>query len=249
MAKLKSLIKLEGTIDDLTFYKGADGYFVRAKGGVSKKRIMNDPAFARTRENGMEFGRIAGSGKLLRTAFGSMVFRAKDSKLTSRRVKVMGQLKNPDTVSDRGARNVADGLNNSLAFPILEGFDFNNRAAFSTIVNSIVSVDIVTGKISIAGYNPTEQMRYPEGATHFSLQSGFLRIDFSTGAYELTKSIEESYPLVNSFITPVLTPESVPSLTGTGMHVILIEFFQEINGLQYMLNNGAYNVLNIVKVS
>ena len=249
MAKLKSLIKLEGTMEDLTFYKGTDGYFVRTKGGVSKNRIMNDPAFARTRENGAEFGSIASSGKLLRTALGPMVFRAKDSKLTSRLVKVMGQIKNLDSVSARGARNVAEGLNSSTSTSILEGFDFNARATFGSVLNSIVSVDTTTGTVSIAAYNPLEQMRSPEGATHFSLQVGFLRIDFATGAYELTQSPEEVYPLTNGMISPVLTPVSVPTATGTGMHFILIEFFQEVNGSQYMLNNGAYNVLNLLKLS
>jgi len=249
MAKLRSLIKLEGTMEDLTFYKGADGYFVRTKGGVSKNRIMNDPAFARTRENGTEFGNIAGSGKLLRTALGPMVFRAKDSKLTSRLVKVMGQIKNLDSVSARGARNVAEGLNATSSTSILEGFDFNARATFGSVLNSIVTVDTATGTVSIAAYNPLEQMRSPEGATHFSLQVGFLRIDFATGAYELTQSPEEVYPLQNGMITPVLTPASVPTATGTGMHFILIEFFQEVNGSQYMLNNGAFNVLNLLKMS
>jgi hypothetical protein len=28
----------------------------------------------------------------------------------------------------------------------------------------------------------------------------------------------------------------------------LIEFFQEVNGVQYLLNNGMYNVLNILEV-
>ena len=249
MAKLKSLIKLEGTMEDLTFYKGTDGYFVRTKGGVSKNRIMNDPAFARTRENGSEFGSIASSGKLLRTALGPMVFRAKDSKLTSRLVKVMGQIKNLDSVSERGKRNVAEGLNSSASTSVLEGFDFNARATFGSVLNSIVSVDTTTGAVSIAAYNPLEQMRSPEGATHFSLQVGFLRIDFATGAYELTQSPEEVYPLTNGMISPVLTPASVPTATGTGMHFILIEFFQEVNGSQYMLNNGAFNVLNLLKLS
>jgi hypothetical protein len=249
MAKLKSLIKVEGTLDDLTFYKGADGYFVRTKGGVSKNRIMNDPAFARTRENGKEFGSIASSGKLLRSALGPMLFRAKDSKLTSRLVKVMGQLKNLDTVSVRGERNVAEGLNNSAAAPFIEGFDFNAKATLGSIVNAIISVNATTGSVSIVAYNPTEQMRSPEGATHFSLQVGFLSIDFASGGYELTQSLELVYPLVHGVIAPVLTPVSVPVLVGTSMHFILIEFFQEINGVQYMLNNGGFNVLNLLKVS
>ena len=249
MARLNGLVKFEGTLDNLTFYKSADGHFVRTKGGVSKNRIMNDPAFVRTRENGMEFGSIATSGQLLRNSLGTLVFRAKDSKLTSRLVNVMGQIKNLDSVSARGARNVAEGLNSSTSTSILEGFDFNARATFGSVLNSIVSVDTTTGTVSVAAYNPLEQMRSPEGATHFSLQVGFLRIDFATGAYELTQSPEEVYPLTNGMISPVLTPASVPTTTGTGMHFILIEFFQEVNGSQYMLNNGAFNVLNLLKLS
>lgn len=249
MAKLKSLIKIEGTMEDLTFYKNADGYFVRTKGGVSKNRIMNDPAFARTRENGEEFGSIAGSGKLLRAALGPMVFRAKDSKLTSRLVKVLGQIKNMDTTSIRGKRNVAEGLNDAAAKAMLEGFDFNVRATMSAVMNAIVLVDVVTGTISISSFDPLQQMRSADGATHFSLQAGFLQLDFSTGAYELTQSDEIVYPLVPGVITPVLTPNEVPTLGGVSMHVLLIEFFQEVNGVRYLLNNGAFNVLNLVKVN
>jgi hypothetical protein len=104
MAKQNSLVKIEGTIENLTFYKSANGHFVRTKGGVSKNRIMNDPAFVRTRENGAEFSSIAGSGKLLRTALGSMLFTAKDNLLTSRLVKVLAQVKNMDSGSVRGER-------------------------------------------------------------------------------------------------------------------------------------------------
>lgn len=248
MAKLKSLIKLEGTMEDLTFYKGSEGYLVRTKGGVSKNRIMNDPAFARTRENGNEFGSIASSGKLLRNALGPMIFKAKDSKMTSRLVKVMGQIKNLDSVSARGLRNVAEGLTNPTATTLLEGFDFNARATLGSVLNSIITVDTGTGAVSIAGYNPLEQMRSPDGATHFSFQVGFLQVDFATGAYELTQSTETVYPLTNGIISPVLTPTSTPTIGGTNMHFILIEFFQEVNGTQYMLNNGAFNVLNLLKM-
>ena len=32
MAKLKGIIKLEGTLDNLTFYKAKEGYLVKTKG-------------------------------------------------------------------------------------------------------------------------------------------------------------------------------------------------------------------------
>ena len=52
MAKQSGIIKLEGTIGDITFYKSQDGLLARAKGGVDASRIQNDAAFQRTRENG-----------------------------------------------------------------------------------------------------------------------------------------------------------------------------------------------------
>ena len=55
MARQKGIIKLKGSIGDVSFYKTKDGYLAREKSGVDKDRIKNDPAFQRTRENGAEF--------------------------------------------------------------------------------------------------------------------------------------------------------------------------------------------------
>jgi len=107
MAKLKGIIKLEGTLDNLTFYKAKEGYLVRTKVGVSKERIENDPAFERTRENGSEFGSSASSGKLLRTAVRNLMIKAKDNRVSSRVTQKMTQIKNFDTTSIRGQRNIA----------------------------------------------------------------------------------------------------------------------------------------------
>ncbi|SHJ52868.1 hypothetical protein [Flavobacterium haoranii] len=249
MAKVNSLVKIEGTLDNLTFYKSADGHFVRTKGGVSKNRIMNDPAFVRTRENLSEFASIAASGKLIRTALGPMVFKAKDSKLTSRLVKVLSEIKKLDSTSVRGQRNVNEGISTLEGQLLLEGFDFNIKASLASVLNTAITVNTTDGSISFASFNPMEQLRAAEGATHFSLQAGFLNLDFATGAFELTQSVEQVYPLVQGTITPVLTPNAVPAVTGVQLHLLLIEFFQEVNGMQYLLNNGAYNVLHLLKVS
>lgn len=248
MAKNSSLFKIEGTLDNVTFYKSADGYFVRTKGGVSKNRIMNDPAFVRTRENGREFGRSASSGKLLRDAMSSFVFKAKDSKLSSRLMKVMSDIKNQDLVSTRGERNVVEGLATATGKAYLKGFDFNNRASMRSVFFSPFTVDSATGAITVTDLKPTEQIRYPEGATHFSMQSGFVNLDFETGASDITYSAVSNLPIDGTVSTVSLTPSGVPSGTGLEFMVLLIEFFQEVNGQQYSLNNGAFNVLNIVEV-
>ncbi len=63
MARQGGLLKVVGKLDDLSFYKSADGFLVRTKGGVSADRINSDPTFQRTRENNAEFGMSAGAGK------------------------------------------------------------------------------------------------------------------------------------------------------------------------------------------
>ena len=117
-----------------------------------------------------------------------MLFKAKDSKLTSRLVKVLAQVKNMDRYSARGARNVAEGLSDVAAKALLTGFDFNARASLGGVLNTALSVDLATGEVTIAAFNPMEQMHGAEGATHFSLQSGFLDLDFETGAYDMKQS-------------------------------------------------------------
>ena len=92
MAKQKGIIKLEGKIGDLSFYKSKDGYLAREKGGVDGERIKKDPAFVRTRENGSEFGGSAKSGKLLRDAIRTMMQNASDNRVTSRVTKLMSQI-------------------------------------------------------------------------------------------------------------------------------------------------------------
>jgi hypothetical protein len=128
------------------------------------------------------------------------------------------------------------------------GFDFNVRASLGSVLNASILVDVALGQLTFSPFDPTQQLKAPEGATHFSMQSGFLNLNFANGEYELALSDELIFPLVLGEISPVLTPTSVPTGTGVAMQVVLLEFFQQINGLNYLLNNGAYNVLHVVAV-
>lgn len=248
MAKLDGILKIQGTLENLTFYKSADGHMVRTKGGVSKNRIMNDPAFVRTRENGTEFAENASAGKMLRNAVGSLVFKAKDPKLSSRMFKVMSVIKNFDGDSARGARNVATGIQSAEGQLALKGFDFNNRALFQSVFHAPCNVNVLDGKVSIVDLNPSEHLYYPSGATHFSMRSAFVNLDFSTGVSDITYSDVVNRPIVPVVETHFLIPSGVPAGSGTQLYLILIEFFQEVNAVQYPLKNGAFNVLNILEV-
>lgn len=248
MGKLDGIIKIQGTLGDLTFYKSADGHMVRTKGGISKQRIKNDPAFIRTRENGEEFGHSASSGKLLRLAVGAMLFKAKDRRLSSRLLKIMSALKNLDSSGARGKRQVAEGLTTVTGKMLLKGFDFNNRAEKQNVLFAAHSLDTGSGKVTVADLIPAEMIKKPEGATHFSMQSAFLNLDFASSVSDITFSNIENHRLNNSLLTLSLNPTGVPAGSGTQFYLLLIEFFQEVNGVQYVLNNGAYNVLTVLEV-
>ncbi|WP_100615132.1 hypothetical protein [Confluentibacter citreus] len=248
MAKLNSFIKIEGTLDNLTFYKGKEGYLVKTKSGVSAKRIKNDPAFARTRENGSEFGHAATSGKQLRRGILDLLTDAKDDLVTSRLTQVMTKVKDADTTSPRGERQVAIGLATPLGKLALNGFNFNSNAILSSVLLSDFTLNTTTGAISMAEFIPDQNLNAPPGSTHVSLIAGFLDIDFSTDIKDLQVSPVVNLPIDNTNTPVTLTPAGVPSGTGNKMYFIKVAFYQEVNGLQYALNNGAFNALKLVDI-
>ena len=248
MGKLKSFIKLEGTLDGLTFYKSQDGYLVRTKGGISKNRILKDPAFKRTRENFKQFGLNAKAGALLRDSVGPILAKAKDSKLSSRMLKLMSDIKNFDSTSVRGQRSVHLGLATAEGKQLLKGLDFNGRAHLQLVLNANFSVDTTTGVIEIPDFTTQEQLAATEGATHVSFRTAFVNLNFETGFFNTIYSPVVMLPIDLIMSTVTLTPDGVPAGDGIQLHLLLIEFYQEMNGVQYPLLNGAHNVLNLVEV-
>jgi len=209
---------------------------------------MSDPAFARTRENLNEFAMNAQSGKQLRNSIGPLLSRAKDSRLSSRLFKLMSTIKNYDSTSVRGERMVHKGITTPEGILLLRGFDFNARAGLQAILHAPYTVDTSTGSIVIADFVAQSQLAWPEGATHVSLHSGYVNLDFETGIFDSSYSPVSNLPINGGASTLSLIPLEVPLGVGTQLYLLLIEFFQEVNGIQYPLNNGMYNVLNMVEV-
>lgn len=248
MARQKGIIKLTGKIEDLSFYKSKDGYLAREKGGVEADRIKNDPAFVRTRENGSEFGGSAKSGKLLRDAIRTMMQNASDNRVTARLTKVMTQIKNLDTTSIRGERNVGVAIAGATAQSLLKDFNFNDRAILGSILYNPYDVDVATGVITLNDLVPTNDLENAPGSTHITLRGAWVKVDFATGEYDLQETNAVNLPIDATSTNVVLTPTSATAGTGTDLYLLMVEFFQEVNGDQYTLKNGAYNALSIVEI-
>src|SRR4051812_15403755 len=126
MARQSGIMKIKGTMGGMTFYKSSlDGDLVREKGGIDGQRIANDPAFARTRENGAEFGTAGSTGKLLRDTLRNLLLNSVDNRVTSRVTQLMSGILKLDLSSPRGARNPGVALESAEAKAYLKGFNFN----------------------------------------------------------------------------------------------------------------------------
>jgi hypothetical protein len=248
MAKYKSLFSVEGTLGEVNFYKSEDGYRMRTKGGVSKERIESDPAFIRTRENNSEFGNSASSGKMLRRAVIDLMADAKDSKVSSRLTQRMSQVKNLDLTSVRGQRKVEVGILSSEGKTVLKEFNFNKYATLSAVLLNDYTLDTVTGEIVIDNFVPQQRLDIPEGSTHVAFTSGFLNLDFATGDKDLQLSNVVNLPINGTATTVTLTPAAAPVGTGQSFYLLKVAFYQQINGIQYPLNNGAFNALQLLEV-
>jgi hypothetical protein len=248
MAKQKGIVKLKGTIEDIAFYKTIDGYVARAKGGIDPERIKNDPKFARTRENNAEFGSAAKSAKQLRRTLWPMLKRASDPRMIGRLVKVMTRIKTLDITNARGERNVGAAIGNAEVPGILKNFEFNRNSELGAVLQLIPEVDTVTGTITISDFIPLEDLTAPVEATHVRFRGAWVKINFATASQAVKYTNTVHLPINAAQTDVILTPPAVPAGTGISLHVMVAAFFQEINGIQYPLQNGSHNAMAILEI-
>lgn len=248
MAKQKGIVKLEGTIAGVTFYKTQDGYLAKEASSITAERIATDPAFQRTRENNAEFGRACKSANLLRTALRNQLLRVRDLRMYGRLCAQMMQVIKSDTTSARGLRNVVDG-----DITLLRDFDFNSNSRLASTLYAPydISVDRATGKFttSLDEFVPMQMIAAPSGSTHFRIVTVAAEIDFASGVFKVDNKATAILPLdekptalIN--LENVLTPDSVlPFFLAVG-----VEFLQQVNNEHYQLKNGGFNSLGLVRV-
>lgn len=249
MARQVGLLKLVGTLGDISFYKAVYGYLARTKTGVDRKTVLNDPRFQRTRENALEFGRAAKSGKLLRVAIRPFLMHAKDSmtvqRLTQRMMKVLLQA---ETLNPRGMRTVANG---DLA--LLNGFDFNINARLDSIIqigyNSTFDRIAGTAILDLQSYKPKRDIKAPNGTTHFKLLFGAAALNFDGLKFVFSSADGSMLPYDgNENPMATITTNLSANLTVPVVLVLGIVYYQQVNGELYDLESGAFNALGVVGV-
>jgi hypothetical protein len=249
MAKQNGLVKLLGTIGDITYYKSLDGFLAKQKTIISAERIASDPGFRRTRENMAEFGNACTSGKTLRHALNDVLKNARDGRMVSRLCKTMMQVLKSDTVSPRGQRTVATG-----DLLLLKDFEFNGGTTLASTLYApyTVSINRATGKVSIklAPFVPSSSVTVPQGATHFELIAGVAAIDFASQSF--VSAAMQSVLLACDADATAQTTLSLSISKGSTLPVFValgIQFYQVVNGSRYPLTDKSFNALSLVAMN
>ncbi|TDK43335.1 hypothetical protein [Algoriphagus formosus] len=245
MAKQTGVITLEGRIGRLSFYKTKDGYLAREKGGVSRNRILNDPRFARTRENIREFTDNAKSSKLFRDALRPVISQIGDRRLTQRITQSMMQVLKSDELNVRGDRTVKDG-----DWQLMKDMELNSGSSLSSVLFFELGLQDSASawEVQLPAFNPQDLLALPAGATHFKISASGVGIDFESGS----RSLQSQSTPVQAVTAPSLAQTlSVDKTQLSGTHyafLVSVEFIQAVNGVDYAINNGAHNAAKIISL-
>ncbi|WP_162915512.1 hypothetical protein [Paraflavitalea soli] len=217
--------------------------------GPSADKIMNDPAYERTRENMSEFGRAGKAASLVRDLFRDLTSFAKDAEIQSRLLTVLKRTLSADTVSKRGERTVTLGDQRQL-----KGFNFNARASLksSLFVKCPVAIDRVTGQVTITipSFVPKTMVSVATGTTHFRIVAGAGTVNFETEETTYDRGSTDEIAWDNLRIAASTIVLNLPPNSPDTILVALgIEYNQQLNGDSYPLKSVQRNATAIVAVN
>ena len=263
MSKQKGVIKLVGNIGGMSFYTSNGEYFARTAGGPTKERIASGSNFVRTRENNAEFGGAAKVGKAFRTGLSSVIQTMGGSTLTASLTKLFKGI-NAKASGVRGKRPIALSTNKTQA----KGLELNDRISFTSVFNAPYSVTSDNDRVEISFKIPPfialNFINAPAGATNYRIAAavGWLSdyiYDDGTQGYEPDVPDQNSLgitsysnilPLDNTSADISLTAISpgglIPKPTVSVVACLGIEFYQKVDGVDYLLAQG--NAMRVVEV-
>lgn len=236
MAKQKGIIPLVGTIGGINFYY-LNGKPVarRAGGGFNGKSIKTKASMQRVRENSSEFGHCSKVNKVFRKALLSFYKGYRFTHFHSRLMTLFTQLKDLDTVNERGKRVVFEGAKTSQGLTLIQQFDYTPDCHVSTVIPFNFHINVSTFELNISNFD-IRKVEFITGATHIELSYGVLDFNFDSLNYKLHMAtpllLDKSFTGTDLH----LLLETLPSGIGILLTVLGIRFYQEVDEKLYVLN-------------
>ncbi len=248
MARQKSTVKFTGSIGDVTGVKIGDEYYIRKKSNLDSERIENDPAFANTRKNNIEFTEYTKCTALLEHAFADAIINIKEGRAHNRLGSIVNKIKNQDIIHPKPYRQVATGIQLSTGKEMLTGFEFNMYSHLNTVLDKKYDLDTTNGILTIDELNTYKDLHNPKAADKVGIRLFCSTIDFESRTFNTTNSIEARLMIEHAVHNISLTLDLPLAENSVNVFLLTLVYYQTINGTDYFLNDRQHRCAKIIGV-
>ena len=220
MAKVTGIVKLEGMIDDMIFYKDQDGNnLVKLKHQkfVTPEMFHNSPNFKKVRDHGKEFGHAGKMTGIFRRLVFQFNEQAKDYSFQGRTTKLFLEIIKEDSKNEPGTRTLVQGMKEEEVAYYLEGFEGNKFRPLNKVLLAPWQWNEGLGQLEVNGFDPLLHLDWPETATHVQLCAARCRWDFESRHFTTHYSETATFEKVSTKIDLHL---AVQEPEGTGWELL-----------------------------
>lgn len=238
---------ISGTINGMVYYSRNGKQCCRKSPVFDKQKYLEDPKMAPVRNQVSEFKIMTHLSKMIFDSVQPCLKDCKDYGLFNRLISLMSNLKNMDTVSEKGCRSPKVSLANDLGKQLLKGFEFNNNLKLNSIL--FWDVESLAHNGVLEGFHPKIHIdKKKKDYTHFSMM--LCRVDFDLSKDEFKSTFSNTY--TGSFIddasTITLQLEDPQSDANLQIFLLKISFLYEMDGVLYPLPEKEYSACKIIEV-
>ncbi len=247
MAKVKGIFQIVGTLGDINFYMHKGKQVARkAGGGFNSESIKTKASMEKVRQNGTEFGRVAGMVKAFRHGITPLLFSNRFPELHSQLMRLFTSIKNEDTLSERGKREFLIGLGTVLGNQMMTGFTISAEESTFQAIHSQVRFDWESMRLHFS--SPKASLfSFPKNVAALSIQVAVFHFSDAGSGILLPLSevvfVSPKDTLPESIVVPVDSP-----IDGRSMAIVTLHHYER-NGQKLQpiaLKNAFY--LEVVSI-
>lgn len=248
MARQRGLLPLIGTLEGINFYyrKGV-AVARKAGGGFNGKAIKNSASMVRVRENNREFGDCSTFKKQFRCALQPLYQGYAETTLHGRMMQMLQALKNYDTQSERGQRQVWNGLQTTEGKSLFKTFPFTMGTTVTERLGGTFTYSPLDTTLTITALKG-KRVHFPPAATHVAILFGVLQYDDVARTFQWYGSLPQRLHKDFEETSCVLTLTTPPNPNNPQLHFVSLQYYQELNGQMYVLKSQSDSSVSCIEV-
>lgn len=174
--------------EEFVIYPLGEDIIIREVSGFTTEALLKSPKYANCRSNASEFGRVSRLCRQLREQLSDVLPKGNNLAVCNSLTAVMRKAMTFDTVSERGARNLATAFNDNRARQLLTDYDFNPDHRLHDVMQARYCYDPIRSRLCFGAFRGQPKITFPQTANRVGLRLHQLRFDFENGEGALLSS-------------------------------------------------------------